>query len=184
MTSFNLGNNNKNDVPDEGIRRLSASASLIMIALVGGLDQEQISLSSPEIRVTPTGDIQAWLMCKNGYSDELFKLWPNKFAQLAFGFACDHFKMLYPKYWIFVSEQASHDGADFILGVNTFDFGPEIKLKTAQPERVTAPALMEMCKRMATTPGWLMKALDDLEKGDVMSNCEKKSVAQKSGCGR
>ena len=151
--------------PEEGLKRLSASAALIMVALVGQLDQELVKFSAPELRVTCSGEIEAWIIYDNERSVDLFEAWPNKFARLAFGFACDHFKMLYPEFWVIVSEAAQKKGKPIVFEANQFDLGPKIKLEKAQPERITAPALMEMCKRMAT-PGWITQALEDLEHGN------------------
>jgi hypothetical protein len=152
---------------EQGLRRLAASAALIHASLSGEEGFATGQLVSPELRMRPDGDMEAWVKI-DGASVELFTVSPNKFGMLAFGFACDHFKMLHEAYWQELSEKATMSGAPLtVLGPQPFGADEDQGLRDAQPERMTAPALMALCQRMAGAPQWLMGALDDLEKGRI-----------------
>lgn len=150
---------------DEGLKKLAASAALIKAILTQGAGLLDDALASPQLRFKSDGEIEAWLPTDDGLHVEMFSAWPNKFAQLAFGFACDHFKMLHEAAWRELTEKAFQQDSAAIVDTKNFSIDQNTVFSDAQPERMTAPALMAMCKRMASTPGWLMGALDDLEHG-------------------
>lgn len=153
----------------EGLRRLAASAALIKASLEGPDGFESGLVESPELRIRADGEFEAWLGGGSAPID-MFKAWPNKFGRLAFGFACDHFKMLHGAYFEELRQQACARGAAVVASIpQPFGVNPQMGLEDARPERMTAPALMALCQRMASSPGWLMGALDDLEKGRAPS---------------
>lgn len=163
----------------EGLRRLAASAALIKASLEGADGFDTGSVESPELRVRGDGEFEAWVGAATGASVDMFQAWPNKFGRLAFGFACDHFKMLHADYFEHLRQQAASAGAAVVASKpRPFGVNPQVGLEDARPERMTAPALMALCQRMATAPGWLMGALDDLEKGRVPA--PPKKAARKS----
>lgn len=154
-------------VPQQGLRRLAASAALIHASLCGEQSFASGRLMSPELRMRPDGELEAWVGVGVN-SAELFSVEPNKFGLLAFGFACDHFKMLHEAYWRELAQEAAERGAPLtVMGPHPFGADADKGLREAQPERMTAPALMALCQRMASSPKWLVGALDDLEKGRI-----------------
>ena len=150
----------------EGLRRLAASAALIKATLAGSGEFERGQVVSPELRIQGDGEIEAWVQERLGWRD-MFEGWNSpgeKFGRLAFGFACDHFRMLHAEYHQKLSAMAREQGP---VVVRSRPFGIEsgAGLGEARPEPMTAPALMALCQRMASSPQWLMKALDELERG-------------------
>lgn len=151
----------------EGLRKLAASAALIRASLDGGGGFVSGEVESPELRIRTDGDFEAWIDVKGSLLD-MFVAWPDKFGQLAFGFACDHFKMLHEPYWMLLRQAAENAKHSLVVaGPEPFGVDRRLGLSEAVPERMTAPALMALCQRMASTPDWLMGALDDLEKGKL-----------------
>jgi hypothetical protein len=153
----------------EGLRRLAASAALIKATLAGSAEFEQGRVVSPQLRILGDGEIEAWVELSGacGWRD-MFEGWSapgEKFGRLAFGFACDHFKMLHPAYHEKLRAQASESGTPVVVRSRPFGVGAAEGLSDATPEAMTAPALMALCQRMASAPEWLMQALDDLERG-------------------
>ena len=164
MSSVSVG---AGEAGEEGLKKLAASAALIKAILTQQpADAPEIRLISPQLRFFADGEIEAWVHAEAASpAVEMFSTWPNKFAQLAFGFACDHFKMLHGASWMELTAKAQERGEAVVFDPESFEVGARSGLGSAPPERMTAPALMSMCKRMASTPGWLMGALDDLEHG-------------------
>lgn len=152
---------------DEGLRKLAASAALIRAAIQGRGAFDAGELSSPQLRMRPDGEFEAWVeLAGEASPSELFVAWPNKFGQLAFGFACDHFKMVHGRLWKGLAARAVRERRSVVAWEpERFGVDRSIGLSEARPERMTAPALMALCQRMATAPQWLVGALDDLEKG-------------------
>lgn len=151
--------------PQQGLRRLAASAALIQESLRGAQGFASGRLLSPELRMRPDGELEAWVGV-GMESAELFSVWPSKFGLLAFGFACDHFKMLHGDCWRELARRAGERGSPLmVLAPQPFGADAETGLREAQPERMTAPALMALCQRIAGSPRWLVGALDDLERG-------------------
>lgn len=150
-----------------GLRRLAASAALIKASLSGEIVNESREIEAPDLMIDQHGEIIALIKDGNGKPVDMFSAWPNKFGRLAFGFACDHFKMLHPALWIQLAEKARGGSVYIQLCSEPFEIDEKIKLSHATPERMTAPALMALCQRMAQTPSWLLTALDELERGAI-----------------
>lgn len=150
-----------------GLRRLAASAALIKASLSGEIVNASREIEAPDLMIDQHGEIIAMIKDSNGDPVDMFLASPNKFGRLAFGFACDHFKMLHPTLWSQLAERAKVGGAYVQLCSEPFEIDEKIKLLHATPERMTAPALMALCQRMAQTPAWLLTALDELERGSI-----------------
>ena len=150
-----------------GLRRLAASAALIKASLSGEISSPMGEIEAPDLLIDQNGEIVALIQDANGAQVDMFSAWPNKFGRLAFGFACDHFKMLHPALWSQLSEKARVGGSCVKLCSEPFEIDEKIKLTHATPERMTAPALTALCQRMAQAPDWLLTALDELEHGSI-----------------
>lgn len=165
---------------EAGLRKLSASAALIRATLEGPQAFRRGGVSSPELRIKPDGDFEAWVEVQ-GVPVKLFEVWPNKFGELAFGFACDHFKMRHEERWAAMAAGARSAGCALpACSAELFGVDSDRGLSEAAPERMTAPALMALCRRMAGSPDWLIGALDDLEKGYPMPKMPKGALKTKS----
>lgn len=152
---------------NDGLRKLAASAALIRAAMEGYGAFDAGELNSPQLRLRSDGEFEAWINAEDGSGGhELFSAWPNKFGRLAFGFACDHFKMVHQRCWAALSARAAHEPYPLVIWEpERFGIDRSRGLSEARPERMTAPALMALCQRMTSAPNWLLGALDDLEKG-------------------
>lgn len=145
------------------------AAGLIQSAISHKYPEPGESLACPFLRLDPDGNITPMVQKEGEITpiESLFERWPNKFGRLAFGFACDHFKMENRNVWEALAQEAQARGG-MLLGPYALPIQAGLGFDpAARPERMTAPALKALCQRMAQTPGWLMSALDRLESGEL-----------------
>lgn len=171
----------------------AASSSELMPEVISHLDQERANLeSSPHRHQATTNKTGKTLSkeeslkssaeeAKKNGAQNLFELWPNKFGKLTFGFARDHLEMAAPDL-LEALASAARESQDqhIILGPFAFKIKPGVGFeKGAEPSRVSAPAHLALCKKMASTPGWIVSALERMEKGESALNVTLSTLLQK-----
>lgn len=150
------------------LERLAISAGLIQSALSSVYPAAGESLVCPYLRLSAQGDVEPMAIAEDGSSKSLFEVWPNKFGKLAFGFARDHLEMSAPKLFERLRAIAAQSPRG-VLTLGPFEFQIKAGVGFAQgcePARVSAPAHLALCKKMAQTPGWIMEALERMERGE------------------
>lgn len=150
------------------IERAAMAAGIIRSALSGDFPKSQ-SMICPALKIRKDGTIEALTEGPDGL-EPMFGKWPNRFAQLAFGFVVDHLESSAPDLLKEIRERKD----EMILGPFSLPIRPGVGFEQgSEPSKKGASALLALCKRMAATPEWLMKELERMERSALAEESAK-----------
>lgn len=150
------------------LERLAVSAGLIQSALSNVYPGQGERLRCPYLAVGSDREVTPLARGTDGELKSLFELWPNKFGRLAFGFARDHLEMSAPDLLDSLARRAGQsERGELRLGPFDFAIRAGVGFEGGcEPARASAPAHLALCKRIAQTPGWIVRELERIERGE------------------